>query len=129
MGQKKGGPALSRSLLAYFQAGWQVVFISENRNDSGQVLSGIRIVRFDAPWLKCRFMVHWLGFIARTLWWLYFQGVAFILAVKLNRQYSFSIVYGYEILGIPVARILLRLWRCFPAHALPCAGIGCPTFR
>ncbi len=124
MGQNKGGPALSRSLLAYAQAGWQVVFVTGNGKDSGQMLSGARIVRFDAPWLKRWFNVRRLGFIARALWWLYFQIMAFFLAVKLKRKYSFSIVYGYEIMGVPIANALSRFWRIPLVHRFQGTSFG-----
>jgi glycosyltransferase involved in cell wall biosynthesis len=112
MGQNIGGPALSRTLSSYVKAGWNVFFITGNGSDSNQKLSGIDIVRFDLPWLKQWFSIRGgIGAIARTVWWFYFQITAFGLAVRLHRQVPFAVVYGYEIMGVPVAKALSTLWR------------------
>jgi len=52
-----------------------------------------------------------IGFFAKILWWLYFQAVAFVKAQRLRSKYKFDIVYGYEIAGVPVAKLLSKLWR------------------
>ncbi|MGD8813264.1 MAG: glycosyltransferase family 4 protein [Anaerolineales bacterium] len=110
MGQGAGGPALSRTLQAYAQDGWKVVFLTGSGKASGQEMPGVRIVRFGAPWLKRWFGIRRVGAITRAVWWIVFQIRATLLGIRLKRDYPFSIVYGYEIKGVPAAKLLSRLW-------------------
>ncbi len=111
MGQDTGGPALSRSLLAYAQAGWKVVFVTGSGKESGQGLPGVHTVRFGAPWLKRWLHLPKVGAILRALWWLIFQLRSVYLSLRLKREYPFAVVYGYEIRAVPAAKLLSRLWR------------------
>ena len=106
MGQNKGGPALTNVLKGYVQSGWKVVFITGNGGAENQNLDGIRIVRFDAPGLKRLFPRHRWGAVARALWWLVMLYKSFSLGLKLNSEFHFDVIYGYEIWGIPAARLL-----------------------
>lgn len=112
MGKGKGGPALYRTLLGYAERGWKVYFITGNRprGTSDDLHENIHVIRFDAPWLKQVMQVKKLGFFAKILWWVYFQIMAFIKAQKLRSKQKIDIIYGYEIAGVPVARLLSKLW-------------------
>lgn len=114
LGQGKGGPALYRTLTGYAKRGWKVYFITSNKakanNMSDNIHENIKILRFDAPWLKRLMQIRKLGFFAKILWWLYFQVKAFLKAQKLRSEVRFDVIYGYEIYGVPVARFLARIW-------------------
>jgi len=114
MGKGKGGPALYKTLTGYANRGWKVYFITGLQDEEllEDLHENITVIRFnDAPWLKRIIQrVKKVGFLARILWWLYFQIRAFIEAQKLHSKTKIDVVYGYEIFGIPVAKMLSKLW-------------------
>jgi len=112
MGEGKGGPALYRTLTGYAERGWKVFFITGNRvqGTSDKLRENIQIIRFDAPWLKRLLQIKKIGFFARILWWIYFQITAFIKAQQLHSKEKIDVVYGYEICGVPVAKLLSKIW-------------------
>jgi glycosyltransferase involved in cell wall biosynthesis len=112
MGSKKGGPALWRTLNAYADRGWDIFFITGNhhRNRSDDSYPNIHVIRFDLPWLKSLLRIKKLGFFAKVCWWSCFQVVAFVKAVRLHAKHPFDVIYGYEIWGVPVAKVLSKLW-------------------
>lgn len=129
MGQGTGGPALSRILQAYVQAGWKVVFVTGSGRESRQELPGVHVVRFGARGLKRWFSIRRLGAVARAIWWVIFQTTAIRLGLQLKHEYSFDVVYGYEIKGVPAARYLSRSWRIplvtrFQGCIIPPSGPG-----
>src|SRR5680860_27562 len=113
MGKSKGGPALFNTLIGYAERDWQVYFITGNRaqETSDDLHRNIQVIRFDAPWLKQIMQIRKIGFFAKILWWLYFQSIAFLKAQKLASRTKFDVVYGYEIYGVPVAKLLSKLWK------------------
>jgi len=113
MGDGKGGPALYQTLTGYAKRGWKVCFITGNLNRGGSddLHENIRIIRFDAPWLKRVIQIKKVGFFARILWWVYFQVMAFIKAQKLHSNDKIDVICAYEIYGVPVAKLLSRIWR------------------
>lgn len=111
LGQGTGGPAMSRTVLAYRDAGWKVVFITSNFAQTNQNIDGIEIVRFDFKWLRALFKYKKIGFLARFLFWLFFPFKVYQLAKKADRKYHFSLVYGYEVTAMPAARMLATLWK------------------
>lgn len=50
-------------------------------------------------------------FFAKILWWFYFQIMAFIKAQKVGFVTRIDVVYGCTAYGIPVAKVLSKLWR------------------
>lgn len=112
LGKGKGGPALYKTLTSYANLGWKVYFLTGNRGDiSGhEIHANISIIRFDALWLKRLMQIKKIGFFARAIWWLYFQVVSFVIAIYLGRKHKFDVVYGYEIYGTPVAKLLSKIW-------------------
>ncbi|MEM4675391.1 MAG: glycosyltransferase [Nitrososphaerota archaeon] len=113
MGEGKGGPALYKTITGYANRGWRVYFVTGNRPSkeaSDQIHENIHVIRFDALWLKHLMRIRKIGFFAKILWWLYFQIMAFIKAQKLHSQEKFDVIYGYEIYGVPVARVLSKMW-------------------
>jgi glycosyltransferase involved in cell wall biosynthesis len=112
MGKGKGGPALWRTLTGYAQRGWKVFFITGNRAQGAppDLPENIHVIRFDAPWLKRLTQIRKLGFFFKVVWWLWFQWMSFIKARKLHAKHKFDVVYGYEIYGVPVAKVLSRIW-------------------
>ena len=112
LGENKGGPALWQTLTGYAKKGWEVYFITSNRaqGSPSKLPNNIHVLRFDALWLKRLIQVKKLGFFAKILWWLYFQIIAFIKARNLRSKAEIHLVYGYEIYGVPVAKVLSKLW-------------------
>lgn len=113
MGYGKGGPALYKTLTGYAQRGWKVYFITSNKKSgTDEVCENIEILRFDAPLLKRLMLVRKVGFFAKFLWWFYFQLMVFVKAQKLYLEGTrFDVIYGYEIYGTPVAKLLSKLWK------------------
>ena len=113
MGKERGAQSLWKTLKGYAERGWEVFFITGNHAQGAapDLPDNIRVIRFDARWLKRVMQVRKIGFFAKLLWWLYFQVVVFVKAQWLRFKYKFDIVYGYEIAGVPVAKLLSKLWR------------------
>jgi len=112
MGKGKGGPALYRTLTGYANRGWNVYFITGNRveGSSDDLHQNIRVIRFDVLWLKRLMQIKKIGFFAKILWWTYFQIMSFVKAQKLRSRKRIDVIYGYEIYGVPVAKLLSMLW-------------------
>ena len=112
MGAGKGGPALWHTITAYSERGWEVFFITGNRAQGAppDLPDNIHVIRFDAPWLKRLIQIRKLGFFFKVAWWLWFQWMSFIKAQQLHAKHEFDVVYGYEIYGVPVAKVLSKLW-------------------
>ena len=113
MGNGKGGPALWRTLTGYVKHGWKVYFITGNyaQEESLKVPDNINVVRFDAPWLKRLMKIKKIGFFAKIIWWIWFQTIAFIKALQIHRKNNIDVFYGYEIYGVPVAKLLSKIWK------------------
>jgi glycosyltransferase involved in cell wall biosynthesis len=113
MGNGKGGPALWQTLIGYAKHGWKVYFITGNyaQEESLKAPDNINVLRFDAPWLKRLIKIKKIGFFAKIIWWSWFQILAFIKALQIYHQNNIDIVYGYEIYGIPVAKLLSKIWK------------------
>ncbi len=112
MGKGKGGPALWRTLIGYAEHGWEVFFITGNRaqGDSPDLPDNIHVIRFDAPWLKRLLQIRKFGFFFKIMWWFWFQWMSFIKAQQLHAKHKFDVAYGYEIHGVPAAKVLSKLW-------------------
>jgi len=52
-----------------------------------------------------------IGFFARIIRWFWFQVVAFVKALNIYQKCNIKIVYGYEIHGVPVAKLLSKIWK------------------
>jgi glycosyltransferase involved in cell wall biosynthesis len=113
MGNGKGGPALWKTLNGYAEHGWKVHFITGNKIslDSDDLNKNIKVYRFDAKWLKYFFKIKKIGFFAKAIWWFWFQLNSFYIALNANRKEKINIAYGYEIYGVPIAKILSLIWR------------------
>lgn len=112
MGERKGGPALWQALKGYAERGWKVYFITGNRAQESppDLPDNLHVTRFDAPWLKWFFRIKKVGFFFRAIWWLWFQLMAFAKAVRLHTLEKIDLVYAYELHGVPVAKLLAKLW-------------------
>jgi glycosyltransferase involved in cell wall biosynthesis len=111
LGQGTGGPALSRTVLAYRDAGWKVCFVTSNSIESNQEIEGIEIIRFDFKLIRFFFKYKKIGFVARLFFGLLFPIRVYLLARKANKTFRFSLIYGYEVFAMPSARILATLWK------------------
>ncbi len=113
MGKGKGAPSLWQTLKGYADRGWQVYFITGNKDPSSidEVHPNIHVTRFDAQWLKKLMRIKKIGFFARLLWWIWFQMVAFVKAQQIGANSPVDVVYAYEVSAVPVAKVLSRVWR------------------
>lgn len=115
MGNGKGGPALWRTLTGYAGHGWKVYFITGNLDQTNNLNykpnDNINIFRFNMFWLTRLIKIKKIGFFAKIIWWIYFQIVAFIKALQIHRKNDIDVVYGYEIYGVPVAKLLSKIWK------------------
>lgn len=113
MGEKMGSQALFQTLKGYADNNWKVFFITGNKNKNSiyDIHKNIRIIRFDCKWLKRILIIKNIGFFAKFIWWLYFQIKSFFIGCRIIRQERINILYGYEIYGIPAAKILSKLWK------------------
>lgn len=114
MGKDKGGPALWKILTGYAQQGWGVYFITGNFNQQNNLdrqLNNINVFRFDLSWLTHLTKIKKIGFFAKIVWWIWFQIFSFIKALQIRRQNNIDVVYGYEIYGVPVAKLLSKIWK------------------
>ena len=114
MGDGKGGPALWQTLTGYANHGWKVYFITGNiyqENNLDRKLNNINVFRFDVFWLKRLMKIKKISFFAKIIWWIWFQLVAFIKALQIHRKNNIDVVYGYEIYGVPVAKLLSKIWK------------------
>ncbi|HHV72572.1 MAG TPA: glycosyltransferase family 4 protein [Clostridia bacterium] len=111
----KGGGAtsLATTINFYLDNGYAVYVITGNKVNWDQLKGkeGILIKEFDCPWFKKLFRLKKIGFLAKALWWLWFQVAAFWLAVPLLRKKKIYWVYGYELMGVPVAYLLAKLFK------------------
>jgi len=112
MGKGKGGPALWRTIMGYANRGWEVYFITGNRaqDNPPDLPDNVHVIRFDMPWLRKLTQIRKIGFFFKIVWWGYFQLLSFIKAQKIHAKRKFNVVYGYEIYGVPVAKVLSKLW-------------------
>jgi len=112
MGENKGAPSLWRTLKGYADSGWKVFFVTGNKSKNSiyNVHKNIKIIRFDAKWIKRLFKIKKIGFFAKIIWWFYFQITSFFIGYKIARKEKINIFYGYEVYGVPVAKILSKLW-------------------
>ena len=115
MGKGKGGPALWQTLTGYADHGWKVFFITGNFNQTNnlkyQPNDHINVFRFNMFWLTRLIKIKKIGFFAKIIWWIWFQTIAFIKALQIHRKNNIDVVYGYEIYGVPVAKLLSKIWK------------------
>lgn len=111
IGENKGAPSLWKTLKGYADSDWKVFFLTGNRDKNSiyEIHRNIKIIRFDFPGLKKFFNIKKVGFIAKSIWWLYFQIKTFLIGLKLNRKEKIDVLYGYEICGVPVAKFLSKV--------------------
>ena len=113
MGKNKGAPSLWRTLKGYADNEWKVFFITGNKDKNSiyNVHRNIEIIRFDFPELKTFFNIKKVGFIANSIWWLFFQIKSFLVGFRIAKKEKIDIFYGYETLGILVSYILGKIFK------------------
>ena len=115
MGQGQGAQSLWMTLKGYANHDREVYFITSNKHKDSiyDVHPNIHIVRYDAHWLKRGLRYRKIGFVVGVVWWLVFQLVTLFLAIKTIRRERLKVdlVYAYEIMAVPVARVLSLLLR------------------
>jgi glycosyltransferase involved in cell wall biosynthesis len=118
LGQNTGAQSLWKTLEGYAKYGWDVVFITGNKNsqsgfDDNEKLikSGIKIDRFDLRALKKLFKIKIIGFFARSVWWIYFQIQSVLRGVSMAKKEKVDVFYGYEVDGVVAAKILSLIFR------------------
>lgn len=107
MGQKKGAPSLWRTIKNFADHGWKIFFLTGNKKKDSvyKVHPNIKIVRFNSSWLNIN------AFFVKSIWWLYFQILAFFIGYKISRKEKIDFFYGYEVQGIPVSKVLAKIFK------------------
>ncbi|MDD5552225.1 MAG: glycosyltransferase family 4 protein [Candidatus Pacebacteria bacterium] len=107
MGQKKGAPSLLRTIKNFAEHGWKVFFLTGNKKKDSvyDIHPNIRIIRFNSSWLNIN------AFFGRSIWWLYFQILAFFIGYRISRKEKIDFFYGYEVQGIPVSKVLSKIFK------------------
>jgi glycosyltransferase involved in cell wall biosynthesis len=113
MGKDKGAPSLWYTLKGYADNDWKVFFITGNKKESSiyNVHKNIEIIRFDCKWIKKLFGIKKIGFLVKAIWWFYFQIKSFLVSYKIAKTERIDIFYAYEILGVPAAKILSKIFK------------------
>jgi glycosyltransferase involved in cell wall biosynthesis len=114
LGGKAGAQSLWKTLDGYQDYGWEVIFLTSNKDrgrDKKLVDKKIKIIRFDFQILKKLFRIKIIEFLARNLWWVYFQTAAFLLGFKVARKERVEVFYGYEVYGAMTAKILSWIFK------------------
>lgn len=113
MGAGRGAQSLYQTLTGYAEGGWEVYFITGNKSkDSAYDLHpGIKIFRFDQPWLKALYGRRIISHLAKNLWWLIFQLAVLFYGFCLARREKFKLFYGYDTLGVPCTYLLAKIFR------------------
>ena len=106
MGRGKGAPSLWQTLKGYADNGWKVFFITANRDEKSlhDIYKNIEIIRFDTRWARKN------RYLRKTVFWLYFQIRSFIEGCKIAKRAKIDVFYGYEIHGVPIAKILSKIF-------------------
>lgn len=107
MGKHKGAPSLLQTLKGYADRGWKVFFVTGNKNKGSvyNIHKNIKIIRFDAKILKTNV------YFRKTIGWLYFQIRTFFEGYKIAKKENIDVFYGYELHGIPSAKILSKIFK------------------
>lgn len=114
MGPNKGASSFWQTIQSYTNNGWKVFLISGCDTLEYNVIntnSNIELIQFDAKLLKRLFGIRKLGFFAKLLWWIYLQSKAFVVAVLIMRKEKIDVFYGYELMGVPAAKLLSVLYK------------------
>ena len=113
MGVGKGAQSLYQTLTGYAVGGWEVYFITGNKNKDSvyDFHPGINIIRFDQPWLKSLYSRRVISHLAKNLWWLIFQIVVLFYGFWLARRERINLFYGYDTLGVPCAYLLAKIFK------------------
>jgi len=108
MGRSKGAQSLWLTIKGYSDAGYNTYFITSNKKMSNNEVQypNLKIIRFNATFIECFLKYKKIGFIFKIIFWIYFQSKAYIIGFKTAKKYENIVFYGYEVYGIPVAKIL-----------------------
>ena len=113
MGAGKGAQSLYQTLTGYAAGGWEVYFITGNKNKDSvyDVHPGINIIRFDQHWLKTLYSRRVISHLAKNLWWLIFQLIVICYGFWLARRERINLFYGYDTLGVPCTYLLAKVFK------------------
>ncbi len=108
MGKNKGAQSLWLTLKGYADANFNTFFITSARREEVQEVQYPRLTikRFNVSYIQNFFKFKKVGFFFKFVFWIYFQIKAFLISSKVIRNKESFIFYGYEIYGVPVAKIL-----------------------
>lgn len=105
LGAKKGASSFYQTIKHYAENGYQVDLISCNCTD-GLDIPGVSEHYFDIERLILLGRIGKLGFLLRFFAWLVFQVYVVFAGLNLARYRRPSVLYAYEIAGVPAVRLL-----------------------
>lgn len=117
IGPHEGSQARWYTLKSYAEHGWSVHFITSHRErdfdeEIQKKYRNIYIRRLNLSGLqKAAAKIPKIGFFLRILFWAIFQTSAFFAALEIAKKEKIDVIYGYEIYGVPVAKLLSILWK------------------
>lgn len=112
MGERRGASSFYNTIKGYTDNGWLVDVISCN-SMSGLDLDGVRIVG-RCPQVFARLHgVAKIGILFRFWDWLIYQFYVLVRGGALLMGGVYSVVYAYEIAGVPASMVLGRLFKKF----------------
>lgn len=118
LGENIGAQSLWKTLEGYAKGGWDVYFITSNKDKREKIKfyhqatrDNLDITRFGIPFFHNFFNIKRLDFLSRNLEWVYFQLVATTKGINISKREKIDVFYGYEVHGVIAAKLLSLLFR------------------
>jgi len=109
LGSKKGASSFYQTLKGYSDHGYEVDLITCNRMD-GLDIREVSDHHWNQKTLRKLGHIPKIGYIFRFLMWFAFQVYAVCVGLRLARRRRPTVLYAYEIAGVPVALLLGKLF-------------------
>ena len=109
---KKGAGAQSfwRTIEGYADSGWKVCFLNLDKGSfsRGDLPENVCHIGLNLSFLTRIMNIHKTGFFLRPIWWMFFQLGMLVIGHGVSRKHKIDLVYAYEIIGVPVGKLLSR---------------------
>lgn len=110
MNQKSGAQSLWFTIKGYADRGWRVFFLTpdEGKNSKEKDIDhpNIEVLRLKVFFFRKLLSLKTIRFFVRPFWWIYLQIGMLLIGHKIAKKYKIDLFYGYEVLGVPAAKLL-----------------------